>query len=459
MRQLTILISLLALLHAPTALAQAWSLEQCISHAVEHNLQVKQSQVATQSSKLDNTQAKLNYLPSLSGSVGYNASFGRSLDPTTYQFVSGSTVNNVNAGLALNTQLFAGMQKLHSLRRSELNLLASVQETERIKNEITIAVAAAYLQVLYNKEQVSVSENQIATLREQIARTSILVEAGSLPLGSRLELESQLANEQYNLVNYRNQGVNAILNLTQLLELRDAPNFDIEVPSLERQQLLMQHLMSDSSATDIERVYQKATDLPQIEVEKLRQRIAQRDVSIARARYYPSISLGANYGSSFSDARQRPQLSPDGTIFYGKYPFLDQLADNASSGVQISMSVPIFNALSTRNNVRRSKLGMQTASISLSQAENRLYKEIQQAITDANGAIERFRSASVGVRSNEESFRYAEQKFNAGAATAVDFNIAKNNLITAQSMMIQAKYEYIFKLKIIDFYQGIPITL
>lgn len=442
-----------------SASAQTWSLEQCINHAVQNNLQVKQIEVTIESNRLDNTQAKLNYLPNLSGSVGYNTSFGRSLDPTTYQFVSDKSVNNVNTGLSLGVQLFGGMQKMHALKRSELSLMVSLQDMERIKNEITIAVAAAYLQVLYNKEQTATSLNQIENLKQQIERTTLLVDAGSIPLGSKLELESQLAAEQYSLVNYRNQGINAMLTLTQLLELRNVPEFDIQIPDMERQQALIARIMSQQTTPEFESVYNKALDLPQIEIEKLRNKMAQRDISIARARYYPSINLGASYGSSYSDARQKPSLAPGGAVYYGKYSFLDQMIDNASSSVQVSMSVPIFNALSIRNNVRRAKLGLITSQISQGQAENRLYKEIQQAITDANGAAQRYRSASASVRSSEESFHYAQQKFNAGAATAVDFNIAKNNLITAQSMVIQAKYEYIFKLKIIDFYKGIPITL
>lgn len=443
----------------PSSATTPWSLEQCIEHAIQHNLQVKQGITAVEVGEIERQQAKLNYLPSLSASSGYNLSFGRSLDPTTYQYISNQAVSNVNIGLSLGTQLFAGMQKMHTLRRSELNLMASIQDVERIKNEITIAVAAAYLQVLYNNEQIAVSENQIVTLRQQIDRTNRLVEAGSLPLGNRLELDAQLATEQYNLVNSRNQRTNSLLTLTQLLEMRDVPNFDIQTPDMERLAQTIVRLDTDSTAGDIEPIFQAALGLPQVEVERIRRNIAQRDISIARARYYPTLSLGANYGSSYSDARQRPQLSPDGTIFYGKYPFIDQLTDNASSAIQMSLSIPIFNALSTRNNVRRSKIMFKNASLGVDQAENRLYKEIQQALSDANGAISRYRSAHSSVTSNEESFRYAQQKFDAGATTAVDFNIAKNNLITAQSMMIQAKYEYIFKVKILDFYQGKPITL
>lgn len=439
------------------AQAQQWDIEQCIRYAVENNIQVKQGQKAVEISRVDNLQTKLNYLPSLSASGNYNISFGRSLDPTTYNYISGEAVHNFSTSASLNTQLFGGMQKLHNLRRSEFSLLASIQDVERIKNEIIIAVTAAYLQVLYNKEQISVSENQLELLQSQLERTTKLVDAGSVPLGNRLELEAQMASEQYNLITYQNQRLTALLTLTQLLELRNVPEFDVVVPDTATYVKLIRE--DGANIARVDDVFEAALGLPQIELEKLRTKIAERDVSIARARYYPTLNFGASYGSSWSDARKKPQLNPDGSTYYSGYPFFDQLSDNASSALQFNMSIPIFNGLQTRNNVRKAKLSLQNADLSLRLAEDRLYKEIQQAWTDATGSLERFRSAQISVRSNEESFRYAETKFNAGATTVVEYNLAKNNLITAQSMMIQSRYDYIFKMKILDFYRGIEITL
>ena len=333
--------------------------------------------------------------------------------------------------------------------------MASVQDVERIKDEIAVSVAGAYLQVLYNKEQVAVSKAQIETLESQIERTSRLVEAGSLPIGDRLELEAQLASERYNLVNYENQRVNALLTLTQLLELRDVPGFDVEVPD----SAALAAAMDGHDLRSVGEIYGVALEMPRIEVTKWQRRMAEQDVSLARARYYPSLSFGASYGSSWSDARQRPQLGPDGKPYYTNYPFFDQLGDNASSALQFSMSVPIFGGLTARNSVRKTKIALRNADLAVKLAEDQLYKEIQQAWTDASGALERYRSARSSVVSNAESFRNTEQKFNAGAATAVDYNVAKNNLLAAQSLMLQARYEYIFKMKILDFYRGVEITL
>lgn len=432
--------------------AQNWDIEKCISYALDNNIQVKQATNTVDVNKLSKQQAKFNYLPSLSASVGYGASFGRSLDPTTYQFLENTSVNNVNGSLSLGTQLFAGMSKLHNLRKSDLNLMASIEDVAKIKNEITVAIAAAYLQILYNKEQVANSKNQLVTLGEQIVRTKKLVDAGSVALGAQLELEAQSAAEQYNLVSYENTLINSMLNLTQLLELRDVPAFDIAIPDVSA-------IVQTPISASVDQVNQAAQILPQIKGAELRLRAAEVDVKLAQARYYPTLSLSANYGSSFSDTRMRPQLDATGTTTYGKYPFFDQFGDNASAGVSLSLQVPIFSGLTTRRNVRIARLNTINSDYALQLTKDKLYKEIQQAYTDATGALNRYRSAESSVKSSVESFHYAEQKFAAGATNSVDYTTAKNNLLNAQSMMIQAKYEYVFRVKLLDFYKGVPITL
>lgn len=453
MKKIIFSVSLLAIVLSSRAQnGETWSIERCINHAIANNIQVKQAITTVDVNKLNKEQAKFNYLPSLSASLGYNASFGRSLDQTTYQYIDNKTVNNVNGSVSLSTQVFAGMSKLYNLKKSDLNLLASIEDVERIKNEITVALAAAYLQILYNKEQIATSNNQIEVITEQIIRTRKLVDAGSLPLGAVLELEAQLATEKYTLVSHQNNLDNSTLTLTQLLELPDTKGFDIEIPNVEA-------IVAEAVIADVQSVNEKAQDLPQIKASELRLKAAEMDVKIAKARYYPTLNFGASYGSSYSDARQRPQLTPNGEVFYTGYPFFNQIGDNANAGISLSMQIPIFNGLTTRRNVNISRKNVISKDYDLKLAKNRLYKEIQQAYTDATGALNRFNSATAGVQSSQESFRYAEQKFSAGATNSVDYVTAKNNLLNAQSVMLQAKYEYIFRVKLLDFYKGVPITL
>ena len=438
-----------------SAAAQAvgpWTLEQCIAHAVEHNLQVKQTEQNVRLGELTLDQSKLAYVPSVGASVGYNASFGRSLDQTTYQFIDNQTVNNVNGGLQLSTQLFAGMGKLYTLKRSELNLASALQTHERTKNDVMLAVAAAYLQVLYSKEQAAKSEKQIAVIDQQIDRTKKLVAAGSVPMGSLLDLESQRATEQYNLVTYRNQVVVNTLTLTQLLELRSAPDFEVVVPDVSA-------VLDLAPSGSVDEVFVKAQALPQIKGAQLDVEAADKALDLARSKMYPTLNATASYGSSYSDVRQRPVLGQGGTVYYEQYPFVNQIADNASAGIALTMNIPIFNSLNAQRGIKTAKVERRKTELTLLQTSDKLYKEIAQAWADATGALDRYRSARVSVAALEESFRYAEQRFAAGAIDAVEYSVARNNLIAAESSMIQAKWEYVFKTKILDFYSGIPITL
>ncbi|MEG1413630.1 MAG: TolC family protein [Mucinivorans sp.] len=453
MKQYLFLIALL--LVSFDSLAQTkevWGLEKCIEYAVANNLQVKQSEKNIELQKLNVAQSKFNYIPSLGASAGYNANFGRSLDQTTYKFIEGQTVNNFNAGIQLSTQVFAGMAKLHTLKRTELDLLASIEQTEGIKNDIMLAVSAAYLQILYNKEQISNSENQVELLSSQIERTRRLVDAGSLARGALLDLLSQQAAEEYNTVTYRNAHTISMLTLTQLLELRDTSFFDIEIPQLDLLKVTAQEKTVDE-------IFELASDLPQIKRARLESQAADHSVSLAKAKMYPTLNFSASYGSSFSDARQRPMLGEDGTPYYEKYPFVNQIGDNASAAVGLSLNVPIFYGLTAERGIKIAKIQKRQSEISLLQSSDKLYKEIAQAWADASSAMDRYTSAEASVRASLEAFSYAESRFSTGASNVVDYNQAKNNLITAQSMATQAKWEYIFKTKILDFYAGIPIKL
>lgn len=453
MKKFALTATLILIIISASAQGEKWSIERCIYWAIDNNIQVKQGLVSVETNRLNREQAKFDYLPSLSAGGGYNLSFGRSLDQTTYQYVNNASVNSVNGSLSLGTQLFAGMNKMHSLRKSGFNLLAAVADVERIRNDITLSVTAAYLQILYSKEQVQNSENQIEIIKQQVDRTSKLVAAGSSPRSTLLEVQAQLAAEEYNLVTYQNTLTNNTLTLTQLLELRTIPQgFDIVIPD-------MSSLIGEASISSVDSIYDRALVLPQIEVAKLRMEASKSDVSIARARLYPTLNLGVNYGSSFSDVRTKPQFAPDGTTTYGKYPFWEQFSDNASSAIQLSIQVPIFNALSARRGVAIARQNLKNSEYSVTLAEDRLYKDIQQAYTDATGAKNRYQSAIHSVTSNNETFNDISNKFTVGAATALDYNTAKNNLINAESMLIQAKYEYVFRVKLLDFYRGIAITL
>lgn len=432
------------------AWGQQWGLEECIKYAIDNNIQVKQGDLDIENATTGVLQSKLDYIPSLGANATQSTSFGRSLDPTTYSFIDNETVANLNGGISLQTTAFAGMTKLHTLSKSKLNLQSYIANNEKLKNEITLSVTSAFLQVLYAKEQIGTSTSQIELLQIQLERTIKLVEAGSKPLGARLELESQLAQEQFNLVSYKNQLDVALLSLKQLLEIRQMPDFDIVVPDLSR--------FHKMPIADMDSTYSNALGLPQIRAAIIAHEISKEEVSLAKSKFYPTLNLSANYGSTWSDARTKPQINA-GQVIQTFYPFFSQLGDNASTSIQLSLNVPIFSSLRSQNNLKIAKRNEKRSMLEVTLIENRLYKEIQQAFVDATAAKQKYLSASTAVTSSQKSFEYAEQKFNAGATTVVDYNLAKNNLIIALSSQTQAKYEYILKSKILDFYNGIEITL
>lgn len=430
---------------------QKWDITQCIEQAKYHNLRVTQALVDIETAKIGVQTAKLDFLPSIGASSNVNTNFGRALDPTTYQFTSNETVVNFTAGAQANATIFGGMSKHHNLDKSKITQQSALKSVEQIQDEITIAVAGSYLQILFNKEMVQTSKSQIELIEEQVVRLEQKVDAGMLPLGDLMEIEAQLSAEKYNLVSLKNQHATSKLTLMQLMEIRTFKDFDVVVPLIDT---LAPFVMSGFN-----QVYSKALNLARIEVASLQNESSKKDVSLAKAALYPTLNFTANYGSSWSDARKKPNMLPDGTTTYGKYPFGDQFLDNAAGAVGISLMIPIFNGLKSQNGVRNAQWRQKKSEIALLQVKDVLYKEIQQAYLDAKGSYEKYVSASEAVESNQESFNYAEVKFDSGATTSLEYNTAKNKLIQAISQQLSAKYEYIFKLKILEFYVGKPIVL
>ena len=434
-----------------TLIAQKWDITQCIEQAKYHNLRVGQAMVDIETAKIGVQTAKLDFLPSLGASSNVNANFGRALDPTTYQFSSNETVVNFSAGAQASATIFGGMSKHHNLDKSKLAQQTAQKSVEQLQDELTIAVAGSYLQILFNKEMVETSKSQIELIEEQVVRLKQKVEAGMLPLGDLMEIEAQLSAEKYNLVSLNNQHATSKLTLMQLMEIRSFKDFDIVVPVIDT--------LTPFSMTGFNEVYSKALNLARIEVADLQNESSKKDVSLAKAALYPTLNFSANYGSSWSDARKKPSMLPDGTTIYGKYPFGDQFLDNAAGAVGVSLVIPIFNGLKSQNGVRNAVWRQKKSEIALLQVKDVLYKEIQQAYLDAMGSYEKYVSATESVESTQESFNYADVRFASGATTSLDYNTAKNKLIQAISQQLSSKYEYIFKLKILEFYVGNPIVL
>jgi outer membrane protein len=420
----------------------AWSLEECIKYAIDHNIQIKQQTIQTKVQKNSLDQSKLNLLPTINGQASHDYSFGRALDQNTYTFYN-QTVLQDYFYIGGRTELFNGLQNLNTIQKNKYELLASEQDLQRIRDNVSLNVALAYLQILLNKELVNANENQLNITLQQIEKTKKLVDAGSVARGNLLQIEAQAAQEELSLITMKNQLETSYLNLTQLLEIESPAGFEIVVPDINVEQ--------NSVVTgNIGEIFNLAVQSrPEIKSSELKLTASQYDLKIARGARSPNISLSHTFGTRYSYIKDIP----------GFQSFQDQLKNNKNYGLGVSLNIPILNGWQVNKNISNSKLAVENSQYTLEGTKKQLYKDIQQAYTDAVAALKKYNASFKAVSSSEESFRYTEQKFNVGMITPVDYNASKNQLLNAQSDMSQAKYEFIFKTKVLDFYKGLPLNL
>lgn len=445
MKQFFVLISGVILMFGSISAnsQNVWSLQKCISYALENNIQIKQQQLNTKYYENQVSQAKSNRLPNLNAQIGNDNSFGRSLTyDNTYKNVNSSSISG---GASTNFTIFNGFQLTNAIDKQELDLQATLKDLQKAKDDMMLNIAGLYLQILFSEELVLVDEAQIEVTKQQLSRTQQLVDAGSLAKGARLEIEAQMAREELQLVNDKNNMQLSYLSLYQLLELPIAESFKIEKP------VLPEIKANISMANSID-VFNNAMSVrPEIQAAQLRVKSAEKDLEIVKGNQYPSLSFNANYYNLYNN--KYTDIKGD-DIAFG-----DQLKNNARSSLGLTVGIPIFNRFQVKNAISNAELQIQDFQYRLQTSSNTLRKEIEQAYTNALAALNRYNSTDKAVESMQEAFRYVEEKFNVGMVNSVDYNLQKNQLTSAQSQLLQAKYEYIFRTKILDFYNGIPIEL
>lgn len=441
----------------PPVTDQPWTLRSCIDYARQNNIEIMRQGLSVEEAALGKRQARLNYIPSVSASFNSGTSFGRVLDPTTYEFMENTSNTDLSGSLAAGTELFAGMRKLHQLKKADLSFENMLLELEKARNDLELNITAAYLDILFAEEKVSIAGKRTETLELQVEQVEKLVSGGRKTIGDLLQLQSDLADAKYQSIEADNQRKLAYFNLCQLLEIENYENFRIFIPESIS---VTGNGMTDTPGS----IFEAAQELPQIKSAALSIKMADRDIRIAQSALYPTLNLSAGYGTSFSNGRRKwvsPNATPDpndpGT--YVSYPFKEQIRDNASYYVSLGLSIPIFNSLSARNNVKSYRIAQRRAQYDYLRVQKELNREIQQAFIDAQGAYEQYGAAMKNIATSEEAFRMIEEKYNLGAASPVDYTLALYNLVNARSQLAQAKYSYIFKTKILDFYKGIPINL
>ena len=446
--------------------AQGWTLKQCIDHALENNISIKQSELNVRSAEENLLQSKAGTLPILNANLSHSYNFGRTIDPFTNQFATERVLSN-SFSISSNVTLFNGLQTLNNIKLKQLEFEISKYETDEFRNDISLTIAGRFLQILFNEELFLIAKNQVEVIRQQRERTKKLVDAGSLARGSLLDIEAQVALDELQLVNARNQLDLSYLDLILLLDLDTASEFEIIRPEIENPDAFP----LDGTPAQI---FNAALGiLPQVKSAEYRVEGSLRGLSIAKGAISPRLTLAGSYGTGYSDARKNlvdfietgfdtigattdmiPVITPSYDFRYETTSFIDQLTDNLNYAVGLNLSIPIFNGLQTKTSISKAKISLKNAEYELELLKDQLYNDIQIAYADAKAALKKHEATKISVAALQVAFDYTGQKFDAGMVTSVEYNDAKNKLVKAKSDLLQAKYDYLFKIKVLDFYQG-----
>lgn len=436
----TITYLLAGTLALPASAQQAWDLRQCIDYAIEHNLTIKQQEENRNQSEVDLHTAKWSRLPSLNGSASHSFNFGRSLQAdNTYQ-----SINTQNTNFSLNTSvpLFTGMQIPHNIALQKLNLKAATEDLQKAKDDISLQIASLYLQVLYNQELALIARQQVALSQEMLEQKKAYLDNGKASEAEWYEAKSRVAQDELSAVQAENNCRLALLDLSQLLELPTPDGFSIVSPDIDERHL-------SGSIVAPENIFQEAVlSKPAIKAATYRLEGAAHSIRMAQSAYYPQLSFGAGIGTNYYKVNG-----------YQNNSFGSQLKDNFSQYFGFSLSVPIFNRFATRNQVRSARIRQNTLSWQLEEAKKTLFKEIQQAYYNALNAESQLKSSTTADEAAAASFELMKEKYAQGKANATEYNESRTNWMKAVSNRLQAKYDYVFRTKILDFYRGIELRL
>lgn len=449
-----------------------YDLSTCIDLAVQNNISLKVARLGVEMQKNNMQQARAAMLPTLNANASHGYNWGQTVDLYTNQFASERVQTN-NFYVQSGVTLFNGFRLLNIAAQQHAGLTAKRLDCDKAANDIMLNVATAYLQVLYNTEQLAVAEGQCSITRQQVTRIKQLVETGMRPKGELLTLEAQLASEEASVVRAENLLSMSYLILSQLLNLDPGTTFQVMKPESTGKEPAETLLLSPVE------IFRYANDhLPQVQSASLQVRMADLGLKAAKGGVLPSLHLNASMGTGFSGARKDYTYSvagykPNGMFTSGfdtvyapvldvqeaLRPFGKQLNDNFNQSVAVYLTVPIFNNLQNQTSIRNAELNLTNARFNQELQQQQLFQEIQQAHADAGAALKTYLAARKSWEALKESFAYAEERFNVGMVSSLEFNEAKNRLMASEAQMLAARYEYIFKTSLLNFYMGKDITL
>ncbi|MBW6459380.1 MAG: TolC family protein [Bacteroidales bacterium] len=458
---------------AASAQEKQWTLEDCINYALDNNIDIKKQMLMVENQRAVLLQSKLNMLPSLNAGATHGYNWGQTIDRYTNQFATSRVqTNNFYVGSQMN--LFQGLQQINTINRTRLESMASQYDLDMMMDDISIAVAGFYLDILFSQELLTVSREQLSVTRQQVSRLEKMVAAGTLARGDLLSIEAQAATEELMVVEAENRLTIAYLSLQQLIDHPISAQFRIEIPVLRTMEAPQITLMPQD-------VFQVALiRRPEIKSAELRVQSADKGIAIARGYQSPTLSISGSWATGYSGAAKEgfdavPRIYENagyvqgtlepvalvGTEFsgYSIIPWGDQLDNNQNKSLGLTLQIPIFNGWQVRTAINQARIRKEEADLSLQQTKLNLDKKIQQAYADAVAALKNYNASEKKLKAQEEAFKYAEQKLNVGMLTNVEYNDTKKELTRAESDLLQAKYRFIYTTTVLDFYMGNPLTL
>lgn len=445
-----------------------WDLQKCVDYAQKHNISLKQSEITTQINKNYSVQSQAAILPTINLGGQHTYNFGRTIDRYTNTFAN-SRVLSQNFYASSNVVLWSGLAQYNNIQATKYQYLASAENYLQLRNDLALNVATTYINVIFSEEILQIAKASHKLTEDQLARTEKLADAGTVAKSAVYDVKAQLANDDVTVTNADNNYQIAMLTLKQLLNIDTLNSFAVVRPNVDI-------LNNELALTSVQYIYETALkNQHSIKSSNYNLLATEKNLNTARGKISPSLSVTGSIGTGTSELNKKVISSsyngfdPVATTIDGsnivvyqphvdvvteKTPFADQFKDNVNKSVGFTLNVPIFNGLQTVTGIKNAKLNVLNAKYSQDLVEQNLYKTIAQAYANSKAALNKFNANKASVDASEQSFFYAQQKFNVGAISTFDFNSAKTRLMNAQSNLVQAKYDYVFKLKVLDYYQG-----
>lgn len=455
------------------AQSKKWTLEECVTYAIQNNISIKQSELDSKMALIDKKSAVGRFLPSLNASASHSWNIGLNQDITT-GLLQNKTTQFTSAGANVGIDIYRGLQNQNTLRKANLSIVAAKYQLVKMQEDVALNVANAFLQVLFNKENLKVQKEQLRINEKQYARSEELVKAGSIPRGDLLDVKATLALNNQNVITAENSLLISKLSLSHLLQLKDFENFDVVDDTDVKD---ANNIMAQTPSAIYEKAFEGRTEL---KIARTNLEIAEKNVAIAKGAFQPTLQGFYSFNSrvaysdrvtgvipstsnptsivGFVEGTNQNVLSPNFTRVLGNpAPFFDQFNTNKGQSFGMQLSVPVFNGFSARNNVERSKVSLERSKIAVEQQNLDLQRNVYTAFADAKGALNAYESSVAALEARQGAYNYATEKYSVGLMNSFDFNQSQTLLTNAQSEVLRTKYDYIFKIKILEFYFGIPL--